>query len=87
MLSDWKNFSFDSRVLVAVTDVRGAGVGMVVVEVSRDAVGLETTDVSLAAGVITDVGWKEGEVENLLEVLDTGLGFSLSHVCPSLDCV
>lgn len=76
VLSDWKNFSLDSRVLVAVTDVRGAGVGTVVVDAfevmveTREAVGLDRKDAgdSLGADVMPDVGWEEGEVENLLGV-------------------
>lgn len=55
VLSDWKNLSLDCSVFAAVVEVRGAAVGLVLIEVVvvvkvdsqvvREAVGLETTDV------------------------------------------
>jgi len=95
VLSDWKNFSLFSRVLAAVTKVRGAAVGLVLIEVVVvkvvlwEGVDLETKAVGLsfAAEARPDAGREEGEVENVLETLGGLLVFSVSHAGPSLDGV
>lgn len=98
LLSDWKYLSLDCTVFAAVVEVRGVGVGLVVIEVVvvkvdsqvvREAVGLETKDVclSLAAEERLEAG-REGEgdkVEKVLGKLEGVLGFSVSHVGPSLE--
>ena len=98
VLSDWKKLSLDCRVFAAVVEVRGAGVGLgvtvvVVVKVDsaavREGVGLETKDVwvSLAAEKRLEAGREGDGVEKVLEKLGVVLGFSVSHVGPSLEGV
>lgn len=54
VLSDWKNLSLDCTVFAAVVEVRGAGVGLVmvtevvVVMVDSEVVGLEINDAWLS---------------------------------------
>lgn len=90
VLSDWKNLSLDCSVFAAVVEVRGAGVGLVLIEavvvtvslqVVRGAVGLETEAVglSLAGERILEAGREADEVEKVLEKVGGVLGFSVIH--------
>lgn len=87
--------NLDCSDLVAVVEVQGAGVGlvlteMVVVKVDSEvvcaAVGLETgvVQLSLAAEERLAAGREGAGVEKVLERLGGVLGFSLSHAGPSL---
>lgn len=90
VLSDWKNLSLDCSVFAAVVEARGAGVGLVLIEVVvvtvslqvvRGAVGLETEAVglSLAGERILEAGREADEVEKVLEKVGGVLGFSVIH--------
>lgn len=72
-LSDWKNLSLDWSVLAAVVDVRGAGEGTV-----TEAEGLDAKAVGEEK---LEAGWGG---DNELEKVEGALGFSFSHVGPSL---
>lgn len=97
VLSDWKNLSLDCTVFAAVVEVRGAGVGLVMVtevvvvmvdsEVVREVVGLEIKDVrlSLEAEERLEPSWDGDEAEKVVEKLGEALRFSVSHVGPSLE--
>lgn len=79
-----------------MAEVRGAGVGLVLmpfvnVELLNadglDAMDTGTFGVSLTAGAGANTGFEEGEEENEEELFEGELGFSVSHVGPSLDGV
>lgn len=88
----------DCSVFAAVAEVRGAAVGLPVVEVVvvkvdtdvvLESVDLDTESVwlSLAAGERLEAGREGDEVEKVLEKLGVVLGVSVSHGWPILEGV